>query len=322
LDVLQPSDVGHRVVVRRRLGPGEVPERAGRRPRFTDVLGVLISFDDDHLTVRSEDGVEHSVNLTDVEAAKRIEPRPARYSEIIALERVADRAWPAPVHERLGEWFLRAADGWTNRANSALALGDAGLATAEAAEQVRRWYASRGLEPKITVPLPLRRDVADVLRNEDWEAQPLVLVQTAALTESAAPTEGVALSEEPSDDFLDIVRARKESLPGSAIQVIRGVPAVRFAEARDPDGTLLAITRGAAVDGWLHVALVEVVPAARRRGLARQLFVALAGWARTEQDALRAVLQVEERNEAAVALYTGLGFTTHHTYITFHPRHS
>jgi N-acetylglutamate synthase len=322
--VLQPCDVGHRVVVRRRLGAGDMPEGAPG-PRFTDILGVLTAFEADHLTVRSEDGVEHTVNLTDVEAGKRIGPRPARYSEIIALERLADRAWPAPVHERLGEWFLRAADGWTNRANSALPLGDPGLPMDEAAEQVRHWYTARGLQPKITVPLPLRRDVANVLRNEDWEAQPLVLVQTADLADSAVLHEGVrfsgvALSEEPSDDFLDIVRARKESLPGSAIEVIKDVPAVRFAEARDADGTLLAITRGACVDGWLHVALVEVVPAARRRGLARQLFMALGGWARTEHDAARAVLQVEEHNEAAVALYSGLGFTTHHTYVTFHPR--
>ena len=35
------------------------------------------------------------------------------------------------------------------------------------------------------------------------------------------------------------------------------------------------------------------------------------------QRATRAVLQVEERNEPAVALYRSVGFTTHHRYVTY-----
>ena len=103
--MLQACEVGHRVVVRRRLDDG----------RATDVLGELISFDDDALVVRTERGEEHRIRRADVEAGKRIGPRPARYSEIAALERVGDRAWRAPVHEPLGEWALRAAEGGRGR---------------------------------------------------------------------------------------------------------------------------------------------------------------------------------------------------------------
>src|SRR5688500_11368552 len=109
------ADVGHRVVVRRYVGVG-----ASGRALFTDVLGELVAADAEGLAVRTEDGAEHAIAHDEVAAAKRIGPRPARYSEIIALERAADRAWPAPVREPLGEWILRAAQGWTNRANSAL----------------------------------------------------------------------------------------------------------------------------------------------------------------------------------------------------------
>ena len=45
---------------------------------------------------------------------------------IEALERAAARHWQAPETERLGEWLLRAAAGFTGRANSALPLGDPG----------------------------------------------------------------------------------------------------------------------------------------------------------------------------------------------------
>jgi GNAT superfamily N-acetyltransferase len=133
----------------------------------------------------------------------------------------------------------------------------------------------------------------------------------------AAPAPQVELRERPSAEFLTVIRARKAALPASADHVLTAVPAVRFAEARADDGTLLAIARGAVVEDWLHLGLVEVVPTARRRGLAQAMSAALAGWAR-DLGATRAILQVEEVNEAAVRLYARLGFGTHHTYQTYH----
>ena len=63
-----PADVGHRVVVRSRLPDG----------RTTDVLGVLLRWDDAVVVVRDRSGVEHPVAAADVLAAKRIPPAPAR----------------------------------------------------------------------------------------------------------------------------------------------------------------------------------------------------------------------------------------------------
>jgi ribosomal protein S18 acetylase RimI-like enzyme len=258
----------------------------------------------------------HSVAAADVVAGKRVPPRPARYSEIDALERTADRCWPAPVHERLGDWYLRAAQGWTNRANSALPLGNAGLPMPEALQATRAWYAGHGLTPRITVPLPLRRDVAGALTTAGWYAQPRVLVQTAQLDAIGPAESEVVLRERPSDQFLSLVAARKQSLPPAAMQVLMGTPEVRFAHRYGPDGALVGIARGAVAEGFLHLSVVEVVESARRAGVAGDVSRALGEWGRSA-GAVRAVLQVEERNSGAVALYGGLGFTTHHTYITF-----
>jgi GNAT superfamily N-acetyltransferase len=306
--VFQTRDIGHRVVVRHRTEGG-----------LTDVLGELTLLDENRLVVRTETGIEREIPLGDVVAGKPIPARPARYSEILELERIGNLAWPAVEVERLGDWLLRAAEGWTNRANSALPLGEAGTPLAEAAEICRHWYRERGLLPKITVPLPVRRDVARHLEEAGWTAQPLVLVQSAPLTSliDAGPTTQTQLRERPSAEFLDVIRARKAALPGSAEHVLTSVPAVRFAEARQEDGTLLAISRGAVVEGWLHIGLVEVVPTARRRGLGLATTAALAGWAR-DLGATRAFLQVEETNEAAARMYGRLGFSTHHTYRTYH----
>ena len=106
------------------------------------------------------------------------------------------------------------------------------------------------------------------------------------------------------------------ALPDAAYHVLTGPPQVRFAEVRGDDGALLAMARGAVVRGWLHLGLVEVVPEGRRRGLARRVSLALMEWG-LALGATRAVLQVEEHNTAAVELYRGLGFATHHRYVTF-----
>src|SRR4029450_7819986 len=110
--MVDARDVGHRVVVRRYVGISE-----HSRQIFTDMLGELVAFGPDGLVLRGDDGIERTVPSVEVAAAKRVPPRPVKYSEIAALELIADRAWPALMRDQLGGWMLRSAQGWTNRAN-------------------------------------------------------------------------------------------------------------------------------------------------------------------------------------------------------------
>ena len=80
---------------------------------------------------------------------------------VAAVELAAARAWPAPISERLGDWWLRSADGFTGRANSALTIGDSGLAPAEALAAVVAFYRALGHTPYIDVPMPLAQPIAD-----------------------------------------------------------------------------------------------------------------------------------------------------------------
>jgi ribosomal protein S18 acetylase RimI-like enzyme len=84
-------------------------------------------------------------------------PRPAEPAaiSIAELERVAALGWRAPEEHAMGEWLLRAAGGFTGRANSALAIGDPGLPLPEAIDEVCRWYLARDLTPMVAVPVPL-----------------------------------------------------------------------------------------------------------------------------------------------------------------------
>ena len=114
------SAVGSRVVVRSRLG-GHGP---GGGPAMTDVVGILVAADPYRLTVRRRDGTLVDVRVGDVVTAKKVSGlpggRPGTGLRIDAedLQRVTDTGWPAPVSQPLGEWLLRAASGFTGRANS------------------------------------------------------------------------------------------------------------------------------------------------------------------------------------------------------------
>jgi N-acetylglutamate synthase len=315
--VLRRQDVGHRVVVRRIVGV------SADRTLYTDALGELVDLTETELTLATDRGTLR-VPIREIHRAKRVPParRPSAES-VTALELAADEAWPAPVKGRLGGWLLRAADNWTGRANSALAVGDPDRPLEAAIDAVVEWYIAHGQRPLINAPMPLAAPVNAALDERGWTARPLTLVQTApvapllTLIPARSDLPPVELTDAPGDEWLAMVAQHKGALPPVAASILTGPPEVVFAAVRDADGDLLAVGRGAVTgpDRWLGISLVQTAPAARRRGLGRHVLRGLAQWA-AQRHAPRAYLQVEERNTAAVALYGGLGFATHHTYLT------
>ncbi|WP_422736808.1 GNAT family N-acetyltransferase [Micromonospora sp. WMMD729] len=313
--MLRQQDVGHRIVVRRIVGIRE------GRPLFSDALGELVELSETHLTLATAQGPLR-VPVAQVHRAKRVPPtRRPTAAAVVALERAADEAWPAPTRGRLGDWLLRSAEGWTGRANSALPVGDPDRPLPAAVDAVERWYAERGQPAIINTPLPLAAPVGAELDERGWTTRPPTLVQTAPLPLAAAGLGGpdaavVEVVAAPSGDWLAIAAGRKGGLPDAARHVLTAVGQVRFAHAY-VDRTLVAIGRGTVTgEGrWLGLSLIEVLPPARRQGLARRVIGELAAWGGSA-GATRAFLQVEQRNTPALALYQSLGFTTHHTYLT------
>jgi N-acetylglutamate synthase len=236
------------------------------------------------------------------------------------LEVVAARGWRAPEEAPLGRWLLRAAQGFTGRANSALAAVDPGMPLAQAVAGVCRWYGGRGLPAMIAVPYRLGRPgdspVDRFLGQRGWRIRPgpaVVMTAPAADVARIGPAAGqVDLAPEPGQAWLERYHYRGQQLPPVARQLLMSAPFQAFASIRR-HGSTVAIGRVAVASGWGGLTAFEVDPGHRRAGLATTITAALAA-AAAGHGANGLYLQVEEDNQAARALYVHSGFTDHHSY--------
>jgi ribosomal protein S18 acetylase RimI-like enzyme len=229
------------------------------------------------------------------------------------LETTCSRAWPPLVEEPLGEWSLRWADGFTGRANSALAVGDPGRAFGDALRAVCDFAHARGIAPMVQVVRDSPNERATAAAGWVPAAHHGAGHEVAVLTAPLAPAPavpGVTVGDEPAPGWWELTLSPGEDSP-AARQVLAGGK-VGYGVAT-VDGHTAAVVRGALVDDWLHVGRLAVGPAFRRRGLASALMAAVQTWG-AEHGAGHAVLQVAEGNSGALALYAGLGYAPHHRY--------
>ncbi|MFG3350040.1 GNAT family N-acetyltransferase [Streptomyces sp. NPDC048018] len=310
------ADVGKRVSVRYLTDSGAPGET------FTDAVGVLTSWEAGVLLITRRTGGAVRIAESALVAGKVVPAAPARrrgpaasYAE---LARVAARGWQPLESEALGEWTLRAAAGFTRRANSVLPLGDPGLPLDAALDRVRSWYAARGLPAYLQTATGAEgtQEVLCVeLERRGWTREVSAEMRVAGLApigDLDADVTAVRLA--PSFDEHWLRRYQRFGEPGPhVLKVLGSGPRVWFASVPGTEDIPAAIGR-CVVDGrWAGFMAVEVAPEHRRRGLATAVMTALARRA-LDEGASAAWLQVESDNEGARALYEGMGFTTHHHY--------
>ncbi|MET9523748.1 GNAT family N-acetyltransferase [Streptomyces coeruleorubidus] len=310
------ADVGKRVSVRSLI------EHAAPGEKFTDTVGVLTSWDKGVLLITRKGGESVRIAESTLVAGKVVPAAPARrrgpaasYEE---LARVAARAWRPVESERLGDWELRAASGFTRRANSVLPLGDPGVPLDEALDAVRRWYGERGLPAYVqtaTGAEGTQELLCAELEARGWarEVTAEMWVGPLAPVADLAEPSGVVLSREADEAWL--ARYQRKGMSEVALRVLGGGPSVWFATVPGSEGTAAPAAIGrCVVDGrWAGFAAVEVDPDLRRQGLGTAVMAALARRA-LDEGASAAWLQVEAENEGARALYAGMGFAAHHAY--------
>ncbi|MCX4988652.1 GNAT family N-acetyltransferase [Streptomyces sp. NBC_00568] len=308
------ADVGKRVSVRRVIDDGDTGGK------FTDTVGVLTSWDKGVLLITRRTGERVRIAESSLVAGKVVPAAPARrrgpaasYEE---LARVAARAWRPVESERLGAWELRAAGGFTRRANSVLPLGDPGVPLDRALTYVRDWYAARGLPAYVqtaTGAEGAQELLCAELEARDWAREVTAELWTGALApigDREAP--GVLLSRTADEAWLG--RYQRKGLSDVALKVLGSGPSVWFATVPGAEGAAPAAIGRCVVDGrWAGFAAVEVDPAHRRKGLATAVMASLARRA-LDEGASAAWLQVEADNTGARELYARMGFGAHHAY--------
>jgi len=326
---LGPHVVGSRVVVRRLL-PGETGPTGG--PAFTDVLGTMERWADGQAAVRTASGEVVEFEVADIVSGKPVPPRPSVRMRVSAseAERRSLASWPPLVSERLGDWVLRASEGYRARGNSVLADGDPGVDLDFALQRVGSFYRGHGLPAWAQVVVGSSEHTA--LESRGWvlarpgEADTLFQLSSVSSALRAVrrslPPGGpeVALSTRADAAWL-ADEEQSIAYGATALAVLEGSPDVGFASVTEPgSGLVLAkgrVARGrGAVPGdedWAGISNVWVSPDARRRGLGTVVMGALLEWA-AERGATTAYLQVRGDNPAGVAAYERLGFATHHSY--------
>ena len=240
---------------------------------------------------------------------------------IAELEHAAAPGWRAIEEDRLGDWLLRAAGGFTGRANSALAAGDPGVPLGDAVETVRRWYQARALPAMIAVPHPAGQPedsaLTQLLAGRGWTVrEDAAIVMIAATADVASQVRAsdarVRIDRAPDAAWLARYHYRGQELPPVAVQVLTSAPWQAFGSVR-AGGETIAIGRVAGSGDWAGLTAIEVDQRYRRAGLATAMTVALAAQA-ADRGIANLYLQVADGNVTARLLYRRIGFADHHGY--------
>ncbi len=237
---------------------------------------------------------------------------------VLDLERIAALGWQATTTARIGQWLLRAGDGFTGRANSVLPLGSPGRGLTAALRDVETFYRRHGLPPVFQLPrCDQTASLEAFLDDRGWQPFNPTLVLAAPVAAAAARCPAVdgwpaaTFESEPSTRWLARYAYRGRPLPPGADRILRNAEPVMFGSLED--GEVVAVVRGVLTDGWLGVTALTVDPARYRSGAGTHLMGELLGWA-AGRGALSCYLQVAADNGAALGLYSRLGFTAHHRY--------
>ncbi|WP_018684018.1 GNAT family N-acetyltransferase [Actinokineospora enzanensis] len=227
------------------------------------------------------------------------------------LEQVCADAWPPVVERRLGGWRLRASEGYTGRGNSALTHGDPGVPAGAALASVVRFAREHAIRPyaQVVVGSPWEERLA----GAGWRvnlAHPKGAESSVLHSPLSATGPGARVADVPPAGWLEL--AVRGAVSPAQRRVLTGGPRVGYASVHRDD-RLVGVARGCLVGTWLYIAVVEVLPEYRRRGIATELLAGLDTWG-AALGATGRVLQVSTDNTAARTLYRGFDYIESHRY--------
>ncbi len=239
--------------------------------------------------------------------------------QVRELELTNSEMWVAKEIQMLGEWYLRANDGVTWRANSVLPIGSSGLSIDESLDYCIEFYTSREIPPCFQLTsFSSPNELDTILQERGWAKGITVETMIRALDhpQSARTSYEVNLQKEPTEGWIESFMKGSGRKKGNeqirlALMTRSNVP--KAFVYIDVDGIVASVGLGMVHRGWLGIFRLGTLPEYRNKGLATALNDALLQWG-YRQNARRAFLQVEDDNPVAKSLYQKIGFEYAYTY--------
>ncbi len=231
------------------------------------------------------------------------------------LEELSFRTLPALDEERYDGWVLRWSNGGSRRANSVNMLRPSTYPLPEKIAHCEQWFARRGASATFRLTKLADPALDAELASRGCAYSGATLVMTADLADETAHP-AVTTNASPSDEWLRTIdylsTADDAAIHKVRDQLLSSGGTSSFASIENA-GRIAAIGVGIDLDGYTTIYNMNTADDARQRGYARAILVTLMANGRTAGGS-RAVLQVMDDNDAALALYRGAGFTTAYSY--------
>jgi N-acetylglutamate synthase len=251
--------------------------------------------------------------------------------DVEGIERCTIAAVAPQMVHALPQWLLAMDGGSMGRATSAVPLSHAAdNADPALIATIIAQYASHGMRAKFRLPdVPAFAPFIAHLHALGYQRASPTLVQTtatAALCEvtahaiaAHAATCEVKQANEPDEGWVRVFAKGNEPSADDLERVSNyrrgtGVVFASLRQANDQSRTTVAAGAAAFSQGWACVHGLNTLAAYRGQGLGLSVLSALAQAAQ-ERGVQRVMLQVEEDNTGAQALYQRLGFSTAWRYV-------
>jgi N-acetylglutamate synthase len=308
VDALAHARLGERWVVRHRLSDGSA----------TDVIGWIEKIERESISVATSGGRFVRLARADIILARRAPaaaggPDPLR-TAAEELERYALPGWLG-FSEPLGEWTLRAAQGFTSRANSCLAVGDPGMPVGGAAAEIVAFSRANRIPPLAQVIAGSETEAE--LRALGWlDAPPgtdVLVCRLSDLLGDHLPDPAVLVAETLTASWQAAYhRSRPNDVdPAIVRMILDGHPPRAFASVASGDEQVVAIARGHLNGPWLGLSSAWTDRDHRGHGLTTKVLIALGHWA-ARRGGRYVYSHVASANEQTRRGYGQLGFALHH----------
>ncbi len=232
--------------------------------------------------------------------------------ELLAMESLAIRGWPARETAYLDGWLWRSTGGGSVRANTVSTLVFHGPDVEAAIEEAERRYRAAGEPSRFLISdIVAPSDLDERLARRGYTIEEPCTTLAKRIAGEALPAEpdGVEITATEGPEWLEVyLEAVSASRRPLAASLVAGVPqpAVFFSCRRE--GRVVSTGLGVLADRAVAVQCMATRQGIRRQGGATAVLAAIERWA-AGQGARTLFLQTGADNEAAQAVYARAGFT-------------